>query len=162
MRLLLWMHAILPSKNYQMSFVFCPPGVRSTGKPYSDLYEPEEFGSAGGGSSGGAGGGRIWFNVTVSALLCWISDLSVGRGLWKAFELAIDKVLGLRSDNCSMQGLCFDRSEFVQPCQNIGYLTIHSVCVDTHLFVCVMWGFQLMCLQVQVLGKAETGAFLWV
>ncbi|PIK61099.1 hypothetical protein BSL78_01924 [Apostichopus japonicus] len=39
-------------------------GAAKTGLPYSDLYEPEEFGSAGGGTTGGSGGGRIWFNVT--------------------------------------------------------------------------------------------------
>ncbi|PIK55158.1 hypothetical protein BSL78_07888 [Apostichopus japonicus] len=39
-------------------------GAAKTGLPYSDLYQPEEFGSAGGGTNGGSGGGRIWFNVT--------------------------------------------------------------------------------------------------
>ncbi|XP_033640829.1 uncharacterized protein LOC117301055 [Asterias rubens] len=44
-------------------------GVEETGQPYSDLYEPEEFGSAGGGPKGGSGGGRIWFNVTDAILI---------------------------------------------------------------------------------------------
>ena len=34
------------------------------GGAYSDLYMPEEFGSAGGGGRGGSGGGRLWLNVT--------------------------------------------------------------------------------------------------
>ncbi|XP_038052472.1 uncharacterized protein LOC119725183 [Patiria miniata] len=44
-------------------------GIAKTGQPYSDLYEPEEFGSVGGGTSGGSGGGRIWFNVTDTILI---------------------------------------------------------------------------------------------
>lgn len=40
-----------------------------SGLAYSDVYEPDEFGSGGGGYSGstyygGNGGGRIWVNVT--------------------------------------------------------------------------------------------------
>lgn len=42
----------------------CLSDIGTAGLPYSDLYEPDEFGSAGGGPSGGRGGGRIWFNVT--------------------------------------------------------------------------------------------------
>ncbi|XP_077861759.1 uncharacterized protein LOC144342564 [Saccoglossus kowalevskii] len=38
--------------------------VSMTGQPYGDIYEPEQFGSAGGGTAGGSGGGRIWFNVS--------------------------------------------------------------------------------------------------
>ena len=34
------------------------------GLAYDDIYEPDEFGSSGGGSLGGRGGGRIWINVT--------------------------------------------------------------------------------------------------
>ncbi len=43
---------------------FVIPVTATAGLPYSDLYEPVEFGSAGGGVRGGRGGGRIWFNVT--------------------------------------------------------------------------------------------------
>lgn len=39
-------------------------GVAETGQPYGDIYEPEAFGSAGGGLLAGSGGGRIWLNVT--------------------------------------------------------------------------------------------------
>nr|XP_026694748.1 uncharacterized protein LOC104266654 [Ciona intestinalis] len=39
-------------------------GVLKTGQPYGNLYEPEVFGSAGGGPNAGSGGGRIWLNVT--------------------------------------------------------------------------------------------------
>ncbi|KAL8620479.1 hypothetical protein ACOMHN_056871 [Nucella lapillus] len=39
------------------------------GFPYGDLYQPELFGSAGGGEGGGAGGGRLWINVTHKFLL---------------------------------------------------------------------------------------------
>jgi len=39
-------------------------GVLNTGQPYGDLYQPEAFGSAGGGPAGGRGGGRIWLNIT--------------------------------------------------------------------------------------------------
>ncbi|XP_070535282.1 uncharacterized protein [Ptychodera flava] len=38
--------------------------VQKTGRAYGHIYEPEHFGSAGGGPNGGTGGGRIWFNVT--------------------------------------------------------------------------------------------------
>ena len=34
------------------------------GLAYDDIYEPDEFGSSGGGTYGGRGGGRIWINVT--------------------------------------------------------------------------------------------------
>ena len=46
----------------------CADGVQ-IGFPYGDLYEPNLFGSAGGGVGGGAGGGRIWINVTDTFLL---------------------------------------------------------------------------------------------
>lgn len=44
-------------------------GATTGGLPYGDLYEPKEFGSAGGGQYGttllgGRGGGKIWVNVT--------------------------------------------------------------------------------------------------
>ena len=34
-----------------------------SGLANSDVFLPDEFGSAGGGPGGGAGGGRIWFKV---------------------------------------------------------------------------------------------------
>lgn len=49
-------------------------GFTHTGQPYGNLYEPEAFGSAGGGPLGGSGGGRLWLNVTtkihIDGLLC--------------------------------------------------------------------------------------------
>ena len=39
-------------------------GQATGGYAYDDLYEPDEFGSSGGGTLGGRGGGRIWVNVT--------------------------------------------------------------------------------------------------
>ena len=39
-------------------------GIAKAGLPYNNIYEPTEFGSAGGGSLGGRGGGRLWLNVT--------------------------------------------------------------------------------------------------
>ena len=42
----------------------CVADTLKAGLPYDNIYEPTEFGSAGGGSLGGRGGGRIWLNVT--------------------------------------------------------------------------------------------------
>ena len=36
----------------------------TSGFPYDDLYEPTQFGSAGGGPLGGRGGGKIWLNIS--------------------------------------------------------------------------------------------------
>ena len=55
---------VLSQLLYAIPFLYCVSGVLISGQPYSDLYEPEEFGSAGGGEKGGRGGGRIWLNVT--------------------------------------------------------------------------------------------------
>ena len=42
----------------------CIAAIAKAGLAYDNIYEPTEFGSAGGGSLGGRGGGRIWLNVT--------------------------------------------------------------------------------------------------
>lgn len=39
-------------------------GCSMSGMPYGHLFEPKQFGSAGGGSNGGRGGGMLWLNIT--------------------------------------------------------------------------------------------------
>ena len=58
----------------------CIAAIVKAGLAYNNIYEPIEFGSAGGGSLGGRGGGRIWLNVTDTFHVDGVVSANGGNG----------------------------------------------------------------------------------